>query len=225
MIDEIKKLRRKGLSFRKIAEELDLTVGKVQYQWKKHKESEEVEISTQETASSSNQMRLRTHFWKKRILIPTEHLTAWLIDKNKLFVYWRLLDVKKDLVSSYFDKPFASYQQVLRIYDVTDILFNGSNAHHIQEIKLHEKQSISLLNELQPNRCYITELGVKLSDHEFFPLLRSNAVHIPRTDRKQAGHLKKDINHFLKKENLVPNWVEHVSTYSYYEKMIKRDDV
>jgi uncharacterized protein len=221
MIDEIKKLRRKGLSFRKIAEELDSTVGKVQYQWKKYKDNEEIEVSTGEKASNSNETRIRTHFWKKRILIPTEHLTAWLIDKNKLFVYWRLLDVKKDLVSSYFDKPFASYQKVLRIYDVTDILFNGSNAHQVKETKLYEKQGISLLNELQPNHCYITELGVKLSDHEFFPLLRSNAVHIPRTDRKQTGHQKKDNkDHFVKKEDLLPNWVEHVSTYSYYEKIM-----
>jgi len=219
MIDEIKKLRRKGLSFRKIAEELDSTVGKVQYQWKKHKSSEGIEVSTEETASSSNRMRVGTHFWKKRILVPTEHLTAWLIDKNKLFVYWKLLDVKKDLVSSYFDKPFASYEQVLRIYDVTHILFNGSNAHQVQEVKLHKKQGISLLNELQPGRCYMTELGVKLSDREFFPLLRSNAVHIPRTGLKQNGHLKKDKDYFLKKEHLVPNWVEHVSTYSYYEKL------
>jgi uncharacterized protein len=221
MIDEIKKLRRKGLSFRKIAEELDSTVGKVQYQWKKYKDNEEIEVSTGEKASKSNETRIRTHFWKKRILIPTEHLTAWLIDKNKLFVYWRLLDVKKDLVSSYFDKPFASYQKVLRIYDVTDILFTGSNAHQVKEAKLYEKQGISLLSELQPNRCYITELGVKLSDHEFFPLLRSNAVHIPRTDRKQTGHQKKDNkDHFVKKESLLPNWVEHVSTYSYYEKIM-----
>ncbi|MCQ6273694.1 DUF4912 domain-containing protein [Bacillus sp. V3B] len=225
MIDEIKKLRRKGLSFRKIAEELDSTVGKVQYQWKKHKESEKVAIATEETASHSNKMKICTRFWKKRILVPTEHLTAWIIDKNKLFVYWRLLDVKKDLVSSYFDKPFTSYQQVLRVYDVTNILFDGSNAHQVQEVELSEKQGISLLNELQPNRCYMTELGVELSDHKFFPLLRSNVVHIPRTDVKQAGNFKKDSDPFSKKKNSVPNWVEHVSTYSYYEKMLKRDDV
>lgn len=36
MIEEIVKLRRKGLSFRKIAVELNSTVGKVQYQWKKY---------------------------------------------------------------------------------------------------------------------------------------------------------------------------------------------
>src|SRR4051812_33518750 len=182
MIDEIKKLRRRGLSFRKIAEELDSTVGKVQYQWKKHRGSEE--IVKEEKASCSNQAKIRTHFWKKRILIPTEHLTAWLMDKNKLFVYWRLLDVKKDLVSSYFGKPFASYQRLLRIYDVTHILYDRSNAHQVEEIKLHTKQWISLLNELQPNRCYMIELGVKLSDHEFFPLLRSNVVHIPRLGSK-----------------------------------------
>lgn len=35
MIDEIIKLRRRGLSFRKIASKLDTTVGKVQYQWTK----------------------------------------------------------------------------------------------------------------------------------------------------------------------------------------------
>ena len=35
MIDEIIKLREDGLSFRKIASELNTTVGRVQYRWNK----------------------------------------------------------------------------------------------------------------------------------------------------------------------------------------------
>ena len=228
MIEEIKKLRRKGLSFRKIADELDVTIGKVQYQWKKHKKNEESEAVHRSEGDEQPKQQydriLRTRFWTKQKLVSFEHLTAWLIAKNKLFIFWELLEVKKELVSDYFNRPFNSYPKVLKIYDVTHILFNGSNAHHVQEIILKDGQGESLLKELQPNRCYITELGIKRSENEFFPLLRSNAVHIPRTERSKAGNLKKEVDQYLQKKNSLPHWVEHVSTYSYYERILNRDD-
>src|SRR4051812_26315522 len=102
MIEEIKKLRRKGLSFRKIATELDTTIGKVQYQWTKYKKNEEQEVEDkdmtivrikEENKSTIKKRSVRTRFWNKRKLIPTEHLTAWLISKNKLFIFWKLLEV------------------------------------------------------------------------------------------------------------------------------------
>jgi uncharacterized protein len=226
MIEDIKKLRRRGLSFRKIANELDSTVGKVQYQWSKYKKNEENEdiIHNKQAKNPSNcKLSDRTHFWYKRKLPSNEHLTAWLVSKNKLFVFWRLLEEKKDLISNYYDKPFNSYQKVIRIYDVTHILFNGNNAHQIREFILEEGQEKWIQNDLQPNRCYITELGIKLSESDFFPLLRSNAVHVPRTNPNQTGNLKKEIDQYLTNEKSVPNWVEHVSTYSYYDK-IKRED-
>ncbi|MHC8522556.1 helix-turn-helix domain-containing protein [Rossellomorea sp. H39__3] len=39
MLEEIIKLREQGVSFRKIAKELDMTVGKVQYQWVKYQKT------------------------------------------------------------------------------------------------------------------------------------------------------------------------------------------
>lgn len=227
MIEEIKKLRRKGLSYRKIAIELDTTIGKVQYQWKKYQKLAEKD-KVKESSSTDKKKRtgstlksVQARILNKRKLIPAEHLTAWLIDKNKLFVFWKLLDVKQELLENYFSQSVQSKQKVLRVYDVTHIIFDGNNAHQIQEYNLTEGQEISILNDLQPNRCYITELGIKIKENEFFPLLRSNTVHMPRTSKKQTGHFKKEIDLYLRKSDSMPKWVEHVSTYSYYENTIK----
>ncbi|KAA9026298.1 DUF4912 domain-containing protein [Niallia endozanthoxylica] len=221
MIKEIMKLRRKGLSFRKIADELDTTVGKVQYQWKKYKKMEEAKIVEQRKKSKvfikiSNKSR---YLNIGRLKEDKEHLTSWNLAENKLFVFWKLSGLKKDLVSNYFDQPFKSFQKVLRIYHVTHTPFNGQ--HLIQEVKLQNGQCVSLLRKLEPNCCYIIELGILISGHKFFPLLRSNPIHFPKGNENQNKLENEEVNTI---KNTPPKWIEHVSTYSYYESILKKDD-
>ncbi|WP_394232957.1 DUF4912 domain-containing protein [Niallia oryzisoli] len=224
MIEEIMKLRSSGLSFRKIADELDTTVGKVQYQWKKYKKSEETKVEGKRKQSKlfmKNIIQNRYLNRKKLGKAEAEHLTAWILSGNKLFVFWHVLNVKKDLVSSYFDKPFNSFQKVLRIYDGTQILCHVSTVHPIQELKLQDGQAVSLLTKLKSDCIYIVEMGIVVSDDKFFPLLRSNSVHIPNGNRN-LGELDEKVIDTL--EHVQPEWADHVSTYSYYESNLKKDD-
>lgn len=224
MIEEIMKLRKEGLSFRKIADELNTTVGKVQYQWRKYQKNEQAKIAApRKQPKLFMKTALQTRYLNKDKLWfeEKEHLTLWRLSENILFVFWRLYDLKKDLVSSYFDTPFNSFQKVLRIYDVTNLLFNGSNAHQTQEVRLSEGQTVSLLKKLRLNRCYIVELGILVSGHKFFPLLRSNPIHIPKGSGNQ-GQLENQSNR--KETDSFPEWIEQVSTYSYYESILNKDD-
>lgn len=216
MIEDIVKLRRKGLSFRKIADKLDSTVGKVQYQWVKHvkKPSED----QQNLKKGSINTKLDGHV-SIRKQVPKDGLMAWLINHHSLVTFWRVSEQKKKLVHFYFEKPYASFLKALRVYDVTDIIFNGKNAHSTQEIILADNTDNWTLIGLRPSRCYCIELGIKVNEQKFFPLLRSNVVQVPRSSREQTGQLKHEISNFAKNTTSPPNWVEHVSTYSYYEKV------
>lgn len=218
MIEEIVKLRRKGLSFRKIAARLNTTVGKVQYQWKKYmkKKSEPLRHDTGSRINKKEEKPLSIANKYKHVH-QEDHLCIWLISPNKLYSFWRLSEEQKKLISHYYQRPFADFQLVLRLYDVTCILFNGGNAHDVFEIFLPDNKKSWFIKGLKPNRCYCAELGIKLSDHHFLPLLRSNAIHVPRSDVEQAGELAKELEWFQSSRRNAPKWVEHVSTYSFYE--------
>ncbi|AIE60738.1 DUF4912 domain-containing protein [Bacillus methanolicus] len=219
MIEEIVKLRRKGLSFRKIAVELNSTVGKVQYQWKKYMKMKSA-ASGQDTGS-----RIQHKKDGKPLSIARkfehvhrdDHLCIWLVSPNKLYSFWRLSEEQKMLISNYYQRSFSDFQLVLRLYDVTCILFNGSNAHDVFEIYLPQDNKCWFFEGLKPNRCYCAELGIKLSDQKFLPILRSNTVHAPRSGVEQAGELAKELEWFQNRRKSAPKWVEHVSTYSFYE--------
>lgn len=217
-------LRRNGLSFRKIAKELDSTVGKVQYQWTKYmktqkkkienKKEDELEVKDKKPSIPEKIKQLRNSI----PVIEWDEIVALLISPTKVFVYWRLSFNKQHLVTFFYNRTFNNMKKVLRIYDITSIIFNGQNAHQVQEILLPEESNNWILKGMKPNRCYCIEFGVKASEHEFLPLLRSNSIHIPRNSVYQSGELKKEIVQFLESRNAAPNWIEHVSTYSYYEK-------
>jgi uncharacterized protein len=219
MIEEIVKLRRSGLSFRKIAVELNSTVGKVQYQWTKYTRKNLAPLyigANTEKSNEKNEKQLPSAN-KFHHVHQEDRLIIWLVSPDKLYSFWRLSDQQKQLISHYFQRSFTSFPQVLRLYDVTSILFNGSNAHEVYEIFLLENKKSWFVKGLKPNRCYCAELGIKLTDRKFLPLLRSNAVHVPRTAVEQAGELVKELEQFQNNKENAPKWVEHVSTYSYYE--------
>lgn len=205
MIDDIIMLKRKGLSFRKIAKELGTTVGKVQYQWVKLINGKPVESKKEMQKESINHH------------MQADAMEMWMISSDRAFIYWSLPKRKRQFTAEYFEIE-STDDAILRIYDVTDIIFNGKNAHFIHELSLSVAQSNWIISGLKPNRCYVSEIGMRLTGGYFLPLLRSNAVHVPRTDRSQAGNLQKELVHYLLEQGGPPNWVEHVSTYSYYDR-------
>lgn len=69
---------------------------------------------------------------------------------------------------------------------------------------------------LLSNRKYLAEIGMKLTDGSFFPLLRSNPVHTPKLDAAVHHPIYRDVFQLQRYEERMPKWTEHVSTYCYY---------
>jgi uncharacterized protein len=223
MIEEIISYRRQGMSFRKIAEKLNSTVGKVHYQWIKNVKDEPNSSSSSNASSSpdSNKHYSIKVKSKDKTYKEDQYLVSRLVEDYKIASFWKIAPWQKQLVTSYFNIDLNQRYVVFRIYDVTDIIFNGSNAHSVFEFQLPENKTYWIIKGIKPGRSYVTEVGYRLDQHQFFPILRSNAIH---------GHktlVEKNEDRLLNREEIQknmadkPNWVGNVSTYSFYENINK----
>lgn len=104
-----------------------------------------------------------------------DELVALPIDPHRFYVYWdfaeeTLYDVRSWLAE---DDPF-----VLRIHDVSQLVFDGSNAHQTWEEPCHPLIREWYLNAPVSGADLCVELGVRLADG-FRLILRSNPIFVP----------------------------------------------
>jgi uncharacterized protein len=219
MINQIVHYRRQGMSFRKIAEKLNSTVGKVHYQWIKNG-LDESNIELQSAKKEiSNEIKPNIHQDKD----SDNYLVTQLISNHKLVSNWKIASWQKDLTASYFEHINQEII-ILRLYDVTDIYFNGSNAHSSYEFQLLKDTSNWTIKGIKQGRSYLTEIGYKVNQNQYFPILRSNAVHNLPGSIEQKDSLKFQHDAFYNERLLQPKWTKKVSTYSYYENIHEEND-
>ncbi len=68
----------------------------------------------------------------------------------------------------------------LRVYDVTDISFNGGNAHKYFDIGVHSLKNSWYVNVPEDDRAWLAEIGLKNRKGEFFMMARSNVIMMGR---------------------------------------------
>jgi len=218
MIEEIIKLRGDGLSFRKIASLLNTTVGKVQYRFNKCLELTENEIPDQKNDDISKDTSTTENLISPDIIPLKGELKVRLVAPRKIILFWEVSEIPKNIIELFFNQNFEELISIARIYDVTEILFNGENAHHFNEIAVSYNSGHWFIKGLAENRSYIAEIGVYIAGSEFFPLYRSNCVQTHASDLSNGTAYQKDIIQVQRYEDQPPKWMEQVSTYSYYIK-------
>ncbi|WP_204557208.1 DUF4912 domain-containing protein [Bacillus ectoiniformans] len=216
MLTEIIELRNEGKSFQKISDQLGVSIGKVRYQWKKFQTSKQKErsftpvIQCEEIPERMNQVN------------HENNLSIILTSPDRLFCQWSIQDWLIAAMNK-ADAPFINLEVIdLRLYDVTDILFNGENAHHVYHFKLPRQMNRWSIKGLKRNRSYLCELGFITAQQSFFPLLCSHPVHTP------YDHPSQQISDlpFIQRDpgsSRQPPWIEHISTYTYYERYLEED--
>ncbi|WP_201713495.1 DUF4912 domain-containing protein [Rossellomorea arthrocnemi] len=225
MITEIIKLKEQGVSFRKIAKELNTTVGKVQYQWVKYQKAlEESKVSpaveVMEPISSKKRVG-RASFGrripKRRGKNPrATELSITFSTSSRIYCYWNISNEWVRYVKDHFKLDSEPQPFVLRLYDITSISFNGHNQHHYSDSFVPFTENDWFVNGLKENRSYCMEIGLRLPSGDFIAFTRSNVLHTPRTSHHQESHSMKELLEYEQGLLKEPKWVEHVSTYSYY---------
>ncbi|HOZ11437.1 MAG TPA: DUF4912 domain-containing protein [Thermotogota bacterium] len=98
------------------------------------------------------------------------------VNPSWLSFYW---DFSKQM-SALVDRLSRENQPVmLRVYDVTFLIFNGSNAHRIWEYRINGKEKKYYVQVASPAASYLAEIGYYNEAGVFVPLLRSNLVKTP----------------------------------------------
>ncbi|MCL6571986.1 MAG: DUF4912 domain-containing protein [Bacillus sp. (in: Bacteria)] len=224
MIEEIIKLRGDGLSFRKIASELNTTVGKIQYRWNKWMASTENDVMNKDIVQIAKDTKSLVSQTSLDFIPLRGELTAKLVTPRKLLLFWEASELPKKITELYFNVRFEKLVTVVRIYDVTALLFNGKNAHHFYEITVPYQHGHWFIKGLDANRNYVAELGVLFSKENFFPLFRSNCIQTPMLEIPNGNVMNHDFEQLQRYEDQPPKWLDHVSTYSYYVESKKPEE-
>lgn len=96
-----------------------------------------------------------------------------------LYAYWELKNETVERLKSELKEEFYKAKRVLRVYDVTNIIFNGGNANRFFDIQIHEFANNWYIDTGAPGRSWCVDLGLKLSNGRFITILRSNVVQTP----------------------------------------------
>ncbi|MFH1369226.1 MAG: DUF4912 domain-containing protein [Elusimicrobiota bacterium] len=102
-------------------------------------------------------------------------------DPMWFYAYWEVApntiqSIKKVLGEGKFD----SSKWVLRIYDVTEIEFNGRNAHRYFDVGISRDADNWYINAGELNRAWCVDLGLSTEDGQFVVIARSNVLMMPR---------------------------------------------
>lgn len=113
-------------------------------------------------------------------LPDTDRVCFLLKDPHWTFIWWKITRATVEKVKLQSGETMAGAKFALRIYDVTDICFDGENAHCYFDIDVigetdHWYQYISV-----SNRTYCVEAGLIGNSGRFRVLARSNRLAMPR---------------------------------------------
>jgi len=100
-------------------------------------------------------------------------------DPQWLHAYWEVRGATFERLVSEFRDDFYKAKRVLRVYDVSQIIFNGNNAHRQFDIQISEFANNWYIDTGGPGRSWCVDLGLLLPDGRFITIVRSNTVHTP----------------------------------------------
>jgi hypothetical protein len=96
-----------------------------------------------------------------------------------LYTYWELTNATVDKFKNELGDNFYKSTRVLRVYDVTNIIFNGNNANRFFDIVINDFASSWYIDAAGPGRSWCVDLGLRLPNGRFITILRSNVVQTP----------------------------------------------
>ncbi len=99
-------------------------------------------------------------------------------DPYWLYTYWGTSQETRDLVSRH--KNWDQISLILRVYDVTDIVFDGTNSNFYFDVNVGPSANNWYIHVGGPNRSFLVDLGFIMDNGAFYTIARSNPVTTPR---------------------------------------------
>ena len=96
-----------------------------------------------------------------------------------IHAYWEVSHRDIERVKGQLGNDYKRSQAILRFYDVTNIVFDGGNAHNSFDVDIDLRSKNWYVDLWSPDKSYFVDLGFKTRDGLFFPITRSNIARTP----------------------------------------------
>jgi hypothetical protein len=126
----------------------------------------------------------KSHDTTRIVLLP--------VDPRVIHAYWVMSSDSLENAKLLLGKDYERAEAILRFYDITYIVFNGSNAHSSFDVPVDLRTGTRYVRLWTPEKSYCADLGLRTEDGRFFPLARSNVAETPRacpSSRKEARYM------------------------------------
>lgn len=108
-----------------------------------------------------------------------DNIVLQVRDSWWIHAYWEVRQSTLDRLRNDLGEDFYRAKRLLRVYDVSQIIFNGSNAHRFFDIQISEQTNNWYIDTGGPGRSWCVDLGLLLPDGRFITIVRSNTVTTP----------------------------------------------
>ena len=106
------------------------------------------------------------------------HIYFLVKDPHWTFLWWEL--TQETLQCYAVQNDNTTNQLILRISDVTHIIYDGKNAHSWFDVEVRIKTNHWYLYIGESNRNYVAEIGFRKPDGLYIPYARSHSIYLPR---------------------------------------------
>ena len=111
-----------------------------------------------------------------------DRVTAMAIEPERLYVYWEVTDKALEWARAALGPGGRDAWLNLRVYDVTNRIFDGTNAHHYfdHSVSRTDRQWFFFIG--RPSSTVIVEVGLKSAEGYFVRVARSGRADFPRRE-------------------------------------------
>jgi len=108
-----------------------------------------------------------------------DKIVLQLRDPWWLYSFWEVTGGAYERLKQQLKGLFFSAKRVLRVYDVSQVNFNGKNAHRYFDIEVNTEAQSWYIDTGGPGRWWCVDYGLRLVTGEFITIVRSNVVQTP----------------------------------------------
>ena len=97
-----------------------------------------------------------------------------------LYAYWEATPESCQHAQEVLGAEMDGAHAIMRIYDISLIHFDGTNAHHVFDIDVGLEAPGWYVHLWSPEKSYVADVGFLARTGRFHAVARSNVVHTPR---------------------------------------------
>jgi len=138
------------------------------------------QIATKKTFSPSVQKLINEPSFEFPLKYGDNRITLLVRDPFWIYSYWEISDSRlNEIINIITTSEFNRSKKILRVYDVSDINFDGTNAWSYFDLGVNYESQNWYVNVPACARSYCVEIGFLTPSGRFIAAARSNIVTTP----------------------------------------------